>query len=111
MTDWVITIPKTIEWSDYEKELKAVLSGGSVLNYRVPFRPKVMVGDRCYVVWRGRVRGWMYIVGVVNDKIGFTCETTGKFWPPGWYVQRMGTFYEMDGPAMKGFRGIRRLKA
>jgi len=110
MTDWIITIPKTIKWQDYEKELEAVFTGGGVLSYRLPFKVNASPGDRCYVVWNGRVRGWMEIVGPVQWTNGFTCEITGKLWPPGWFLNRAGKFHKVDGPAMKGFRGIRRLK-
>lgn len=110
MADWIITIPKTIEWSDYEKELKFAEAGGGVLNYRLPFKILAFPLDRCFVVWNGRVRGWMYVSSVGHFRKGFKCETTGKFWPPGWYLQRVGKFHKVDGPAMKGFRGIRRMK-
>ncbi len=108
MADWIITIPQDIEWKDYARELAFVEDWSGVLNYRVPFRPKVEEGDRCFVVWRGRVRGWMEVVGVEHYPDGFTCETTGRQWPSGFYILRSGPFHEVDGPAMKGFRGIRR---
>lgn len=108
MTDWVITIPQTIKWMDYMEEVYAVERGDLVMNYRLPHKPKAQVGDRCFVVWFGRIRGWMRIVGVVN-RDGFTCETTGAVWPAGWYIQRAGVWHPIDNqPEMKGFRGIRR---
>lgn len=111
--DWVVTLPQTVEWEDYEKELKAVekskYPGDPVMNYRLPYKPKAQPGDRCFVVWRGKIRGWMNIVGVQHYPEGFQCTTTGNFWKPGWYLQRAGWFCEQDGPEMKGFRGLRKL--
>jgi len=107
--DWAITIPKTVLWEDYEKELATVADGSSVMNYRVRGFPKDMkIGDRCFLVWNGRVRGWMRITGKVDTPTDWTCSTTGRRWPAGKYVQRSGRFHAVSGPAMVGFRGIRR---
>lgn len=105
--DWVVTIPQKIEWSEYQKEIDKVESGVYAMNYRVPYKPKVSSGDRCFVVWRGKVRGWMKITGAVRH-VPFQCLTTGKMWKEGWYIQRSGPFYKVDGPDMKGFRGLRK---
>lgn len=108
--DWAITIPKDIEWEDYEQELLFVEDWSGVLNYHVSFSPKnIEEGDRCFVVWRGKVRGWMEVVGKEYYPTGFTCETTGKHWPGGHYIQRSGPFHVVNGPEMAGFRGIRRI--
>jgi len=105
---WIITIPKTIKWEEYSKELKSVESRDSVLNYRVSQFPKKMaVGDLCYLLWDGKVRGWMEIVGLKSKKDPWKCTTTGKFWPPGKYLQRSGPFHKIDGPLMQGFQGVR----
>ena len=113
MTDWVITLPQDIEWEDYQKELKTVSGYGftssEVMNYRLPYKPKAARGDRCWLVWRGKVRGWMKVVGVEHYPEGFQCSTTGQMWRPGWYLQRAGLFREVDGPDMQGFRGLRKL--
>jgi len=109
MSDWVVTLPQKVEWSDYERELEAVRDRSGVLNYRLMLLPlRVNAGDRCFIIWRGRVRGWMEISGVARWPEGFTCQTTGLFWPPGHYLQRSGPFHPVDGPEMRGFRGIRR---
>jgi len=107
--DWVITIPKTTNWDDYTKELKTVENGNHVMNYKVSFFPKSMkVGDRCFVVWNGKVRGWMNIVGLVEYNDNWRCSTTGTVWSRGKYIRRSGKFHEVDGPEMIGFRGIRK---
>lgn len=109
MADWVITVPKTVRWSDYEKELQAVASGEDALNFRLPYKPKgIAEGDRCFVVYDGYVRGWMRVVGCEERSQGFTCQTTGVEWRPGVYVQRSGAFHKVEPVPYKGFRGIRR---
>lgn len=108
MSDWVLTLPQTVRWPNYEMELAAVADWKSALNYRLPYRPKVEVGDRCFLVWRRQVRGWMEIIGVEHYPGGFVCQTTGKLWPRGYYLQRSGPFNKVDGPEMTGFRGLRR---
>lgn len=108
--DWVITIPKTVGWEDYQKELKAVQDYGSKMYYRVQYFPRGMATrDRIFVVWNNRIRGWMRLVGM-EYKRGFVCSVTKRGWPEGNYLVRSGPFHEVDGPEMKGFRGIRKLE-
>jgi len=108
MKSWLITIPKTVSWSDYKKELATVADGSSVMNYKSRYIPKGMkVGDRCYLVWDGRVRGWMKITGIEDRTKPWTCTTTGNQWPAGKYIQRSGPFHKVDGPEYTGFRGVR----
>lgn len=105
---WVVTVPKTVKWIEYQRELLAVVANGAVLNFRVHGFPKDMrKGDRCYVVHDGQVRGWMRITDLTQHS-GFTCTTTGREWPAGKYIQRSGEFHPIDGPKLKGFRGVRR---
>ena len=108
MKAWIITIPKKTKWEDYQLELDAALQG-EILNFRVMNFPRKMeVGDRCYIVWNGKVRGWMEITGMVTADQPWQCTTTGQIWPAGNYIQRSGPFNEIDGPEMTGFRGIRK---
>lgn len=106
---WVATLPQVVAWDDYMRELADVADGRAVLNYRIARRLRGMEpGDRFYIVWRGRVRGWMAIAAVADHPDGFRCLTTGTLWPPGVYVQRSGSFHATDGPEMRGFQGVRR---
>ena len=108
MTDWIITVPKTTEWNDYQKEIDLVEDFSHIMNYRVPHFPKDMkVGDRCFVLWNGKVRGWMEICDL-QETGSWECASTGKQWPAGKYIVRSGPFYIVDGPDMSGFRGIRK---
>jgi hypothetical protein len=108
VTDWVITIPKSISWIEYQLELQAA-ADGAILNYHTRYLPKEMkVDDRCFIVWDGYVRGWMKICGLIDKDKPWVCTTTGINWPPGKYIQRTGKFYHINGPEMLGFRGIRK---
>lgn len=109
--NWVVTVPKTTDWNQYEQEIAMVASGRDVMNYRTRFIPKEMsIGDRCYVVYDGKVRGWMKIVGLEDRTEPWICSTTGIRWPAGKYIQRSGVFYRTDGPDMQGFRGVRKFE-
>jgi len=107
--DWVITLPQTVEWEDYQKELDFVEKEGGTLWYRVARVPRdLRRGDRVFLVWRGKVRGWMKAIHDGDYSMGFFCQVTDRYWPEGWYVVREGKFHRVDGPEMKGFRGIRK---
>lgn len=110
--DWVVTVPKSTDWSTYQKELDAVKDGVYQMNYRLPHIPKGMsVGDRCFIVYDGFVRGSMKVVGINYLPKPWTCTTTGYVWQPGWYVARSGVFTVCDPLIpMKGFRGIRKMQ-
>ncbi len=105
--DIVITLPAKIKWADYQIELSAVADWKSVLRFKVSNVPKDgnVIGGRCYLVWRGQVRGWMKILGYGAGQ--FTCETTGKEWT-GRFIERSGPFHALDKPIhMRGFQGWR----
>lgn len=102
--DIVITLPKTIAWSNYELELSEA-EKGAVMNFKVPFFPKDCIGGKCYVVHDGKVKGWMTITGVSEKE--FQCETTGTTWS-GKFIERSGKFNKLkDSVDMKGFQGWR----
>lgn len=98
-----ITIPQKIPWKEYEKELRAA-ENGSILNYKVRSFPKVEVGAKCYIVYKGIVKGWMKITGFSEKE--FTCDITGKHWK-GKFVERAGKFHAVKPTPMAGFRGYR----
>lgn len=102
--DIVVTLPKSVSWGDYSKELDKVKDGKEVMNFKVRSFPKTGVGKRCYIVHNGFVRGWMEIVGM--SKEDFICSTTGKRWS-GKFIQRSGPFHEIEPIPMKGFQGFR----
>lgn len=106
----VITLPQHYDFGRYLAEQAEAAAVGLVSNYRVSTAPRVQPGEWCYLVWRGMVRGRQRIDRVEHKPHGFTCETTGKFWPPGIYIQRSGMFYDIEPRPMKGFQGWRYFK-
>jgi len=93
----IITVPKTIKWSEYLKEIEKCRDYKEVMNFKV--------GDRCYVTHNGIVKGWMEVVGFSTR--GFDCTTTGQDWSDGNYVQRSGEFHGIESVEMKGFQSYR----
>lgn len=102
----IITLPSSVKWEDYEKELDKVKDFSQNLNFKVPFFPKgIKEGDKCYMVHKGKVIGWMFITGM--EEKDFTCTTTGKKWT-GKFILRSGPFhYIHENIPMKGFQGFR----
>ena len=102
--DIIITIPKGTSWDDYKKELVAA-ENGEIMNFKVTnFPTKASVGSKCYVVYDGKVMGYMLISGMSEKS--FVCSTTGKHWD-GKFIERSGKFYPTDPVEMPGFRGFR----
>lgn len=101
--DIIITIPKTIKWDDYKKELQKA-EEGEIMNFKVPFLPKTKAGSKCYLCHEGFIKGYMIISGLSEKE--FDCSTTGKNWK-GKFVERTGKFHTIDPIPMKGFQGFR----
>lgn len=107
MKDIIITIPKKIAWTNYQKELDRAFDG-EVMNFKVSNFPKTCKGKRCYVVHDGYIRGYM-IISKLSEK-SFKCTTTGKVWA-GKFIERTGKFFSLDCPIkMRGFQGFRYVK-
>lgn len=102
--DIIITIPKSIPWEEYKKELKAVEDYSSVMNFKTQHFPKTNVGDKCYLLYNGLILGWMEITGL-SEKT-FQCTTTGKVWT-GKFIERSGPLHKINPIPMKGFQGFR----
>lgn len=101
----LITLPSSIKWEDYEKELKTVEDETQVMNFKVPFLPKnILYIKRVYLVYQGNIVGWQKFVGT-SDK-PFKCTTTDKNWE-GKFIQRTGPFHKIEPIPCKGFQGFR----
>ena len=103
--DIVITLPSTIKWEDYRKELDSVHDYTQEMNFKVSnFPTKTEVGKKCYLCYKGNIVGWMEIVGFEEKE--FDCSTTGQAWK-GKFIQRSGPFHYITNIPMKGFQGFR----
>jgi|ERR1039458_6199952 hypothetical protein len=104
-SDIVITIPASIDWSEYKKEIDTVKDGSNVMNFKISNFPKrTKEGCKCYLCYKGNIIGWMKIVGMREKE--FTCSTTGKKFK-GKFIERSGTFNYIEPIQMKGFQGFR----
>lgn len=108
--DWMITIPKKVDWEQYLQELKDSHDNGDVANFRVANFPKKMrPGDKCYIVHDGELKGWTEVLATKHWPEGFRCTSTGHEWPPGKYIQRSCDFQPLyQTMKIKGFQGVRR---
>lgn len=102
----IITLPSNEKWDEYENELEKVKNYSNVMNFKVHNFPKgITKGDKCYIVHKGFIKGWMEIVGFSEKR--FTCNTTNKEWF-GKFIERSGPFHYMtEKIPMKGFQGFR----
>lgn len=113
MTDWLVTLPKTINWTAWSSEINHARTVGAYAHFRIPgtYKNGPIGGDRCFIVYDGAIRGWMPIVGVSHFQHGFVCSATGIPWSPGYYLTRLPQFNAIKGwHPMKGFRGLRKMK-
>ena len=103
MKSWLITIPKTIKWEDYAKEIAAVADGDLVMNYRTRYFPNDMkIGDRCYLLWNGRVRGWRRLSDwLISRDVGFA-KRREKYGPPASISKGAGHSIKWTDPQCKG---------
>lgn len=102
----IITLPSSETWENYKKELSKVKNYSNVMNFKVHNFPKgINKGDKCYIVHKGLIKGWMEIVGFSEKE--FKCMTTGKIWK-GKFIERSGPFhYLTEKIPYKGFQGFR----
>lgn len=105
MIGLLITLPSSIEWSEYQRELDEVKDGDKEMNFKVPTLPKrVTVGDRCYLCYKGNIIGWM-LISSIGEKT-FDCGVTGKRYS-GKFVSRSGEFHKIQPVKCTGFQGFR----
>jgi len=93
------------------KEVEEAEKNDLNLNYRLGdkgFPVKADIGDKCYVVWRGYVRGYHIINDFLTRDEDFICSTTKMRYKAGNYIVREGSkFHRIKPVEMKGFQGFR----
>lgn len=102
----IITLPENVNWLDYEKEFKKTANYKHCLNFKVHNFPRgIHKGDKCYVVYKDVIQGWMEIVDFSKET--HTCSQTNKQWDSK-YIQRSGPFHYLNEKIpYKGFQGFR----
>lgn len=103
LKDIIITIPQSVDENTYLEELKKA-ENGEILNFKVANFPKTGKGNKCYIVYKGFIRGYMIISNLSEKE--FTCTTTNKHYK-GKFIERTGKFYKIDPIPMKGFQNFR----
>ncbi len=108
--DYIVTVPKTVNWDEYLKELHSSFVARQSIFFRIPHKVDVVYQEtKCFVVYDGAVRGFMFALTCDKNPVGFTCFYTGKKWPPGIYIERIPQMAFLRKPIpMRGFRGIRK---
>lgn len=110
MKDLIITLPKTVKWVDYQKELDDVLYECVDINFKVPFLPKdVEFGKtKVYVTHEGIIKGYMILKACRIYHEDWICDTSGTIWSAGKYIVRSGEFFECkEKIPYGGFQGFR----
>ena len=110
LNSWMITVPRPLA-GDFLREVEDGKCESLTKRFKVPPHIKnVKTGDRMFVVFHGRVRGYMTVLWnyVVEDYA--ECRTTGRRLSPGRYIgcDISGYVHIENGETMQGFRGIKR---
>jgi hypothetical protein len=108
--DIIVTTPKG-EMKNAAREAEdCKRAGGGEYFRRFPVEraPEILPGDRVYYVEDGYIRGFAPIKRILATAAGVRCDTTGRHWPPGYYVFMDATTWKWIRPIpMKGFQGFR----
>ena len=106
--DILVTLPKFIEWEEYQKEIATVVDRLMEMRYKVSQLPlRCLIGDRCYLIHKNLIQGWMEVTGFHRGQ--FQCSATGQSWK-GNFITRSGKFHHLQNliyfPGFQGFRYI-----
>ena len=111
--DIIVTTPKREMANAAQEAEDCKRDGGGEYFRRFPVEraPEVLPGDRVYYVEDGFVRGFAVVARIHATASGQCCDTTGRRWPPGFYVFMDATTWRWIRPLpMKGFQGFRYAK-
>lgn len=106
MPDIVVTWPKNRTLNSYLYELEQAVQENRFICYRVARLPRVRMGDQCYVVHDGFIRGYNIIrdATYMDDVID---PITNERMDSGYYILRYPEWREIEPVEMEGFRGFR----
>ncbi|MCJ7543676.1 MAG: hypothetical protein MUP47_03760 [Phycisphaerae bacterium] len=107
----IVTTPKTQIPAAAAEARDCILAGGGRYFRRFPSRHapgKLNIGDRVYYVEDGFVRGYALICELRWSDGGEICQTTGRRWPPGYYVFLDVRTWKWIAPIpLRGFQGFK----
>lgn len=108
--DIIVTTPKSQMANAAQEAADAVAGGGGHYFRRFPLElaPEIEPGDRVYYVEDGYIRGFAVVYSCGPSSLLHECETTGRRWPPGYYVFMKADSWTWIRPIpMLGFQGFR----
>lgn len=107
--DIVLTWPQKVPYAEYVSELNRAVAESKVIYFKVSALPKkASVGDRCYMVHSGYVRGWSQIVGFNDGTVVPDAVRDSDSWTLGKYIVRSPIWHELQYlPRQQGFQGFR----
>lgn len=116
--DIVVTWPKNRPLDSYLDELHQASEHDLLINFRVPTRPSVQEGEKCFHVYDGFIRGWTEIIGV-EHRDDVVLPTTQELMAAGFFVVRKPQWHALgcgvswctvDLRHMRGFQGFRYMR-
>jgi len=109
----IVTTPKS-QMANAAKEAAECLDNGGGSYFRrfsLSRPPTVTIDDRVYYVEDGFIRGFAVITGITNIPRCMQCDTSGRWYDPGFYIFMPAESWRWIRPIpMRGFQGFRYLK-
>ena len=111
--DIIITTPKSQMANAAQEAAECIADGGGDYFRRFnPPGPRVMPGDKVFYVEDGFIRGYATATRLVNIPRTMRCDTTGRWYAPGYYVFMRADSWKWIKPIpMRGFMGFRYARA
>jgi len=107
--DIIVTTPK----KDLENAQAETDSGEPYWFRRLPHKPvHLNIGDRVFYLSDGCIIGFARLLNIEEKPNGMQCSTTGKIWPPGWYlIIDAYSWTDIQPIPCRGFQGFKYFKA
>lgn len=108
--DIIVTTPKSQMLIAKQEAENCIADGGGEYFRRFPSHraPKINIGERVFYVEDGYIRGYAYASRVFQAPRYIQCDTTGRWWGPGFYVIMPADSWRWIRPIpMRGFQGYR----
>jgi len=108
--DIIVTTPKSQIANAAQEAADCIADGGGEYFRRFPINqsPDINIGERVFYVEDGYIRGYAHASRVFQTPRCVQCDTTGRWWPPGFYVVMPADSWRWIKPIpMRGFQGFR----
>ena len=108
--DIIVTTPKSQMANAAQEAADCIENGGGEYFRRFPINqaPNINIGERVFYVEDGYIRGYAHASRVFQTPRHVQCDTTGRWWPPGFYVVMPADSWRWIEPIpMRGFQGVR----